>query len=58
MVSKDFPDTRLPWYETIAYPHKVSLFADFPEMPALVTADPNLSDEGWVTEAVLESYNG
>jgi len=58
MISNGFFDTRLPWYEIITRPPEVSLFVTTePETSAAPDTESRLSDEDWVTQAVLRSYN-
>jgi len=58
MISYSFSDMHLPWYEIITRPPEVSLFVSTElEASAAADAEPGLSDEDWVTQAVLRCYN-
>ncbi len=58
MMPDSFSDMHVPWYEIITRPPEVSLFVSTePETSAATDTEPGLSDEDWVTQAVLRSYN-
>ncbi len=58
MISYSFSDMHVPWYEIITRPPEVSLFVTTElETSAATDTEPGLSDEDWVTRAVLRSYN-
>ncbi len=58
MMPDSFSDMHVPWYEIITRPPEVSLLVTTePETSAATETESGPSDEDWVTQAVLRSYN-
>ena len=57
MNADTFFDTRLPWYEVVMRPPERLFLAAELERAAAPSAEPELTDEDGVTEAIFRCYN-